>query len=142
MKIGRCENFPFYCIYFNILNPSPLSLFHFIGTIIWLCDFPQVSGRAADRRQKCIPRGFSLKVRQEYDAQRIVLCSLAGLLPEVLVELQDCSKCGRVNFMGVVIQFLAFLRQPCNKAQDYCRVITLQSCSICGRNIHKCESLP
>ena len=72
---------------------------------------------------------FSLNVRRPYDARTLVLRSHAGLSPDVLVELQDCRKCGRatvVQTSWVVGRFVGFLRQTCNKAQGRCTVITRQ----------------
>ena len=40
-------------------------------------------------------------------------------------DLQDCCKCGRASAMqtlSVFVRFVAFLRQPCNKAQGDCTV--------------------
>ena len=65
---------------------------------------------------------FSLNVRQPCKACTIVLRSRTGLSQ----ELQDCHKCGCVTVVPTsraVIQFVAFLWQPCNKAQYHCTVI-------------------
>ena len=45
----------FHCVHFDevaeLLSLADLSLFHINRTIVWSCDLPQASGRAADRRQ-------------------------------------------------------------------------------------------
>ena len=72
---------------------------------------------------------LTLNVRQPYYARTLVLRSRAGLSPDVHVELQDCRKCGRatvVHTSCVVVQFVGFLRQTCNKVQGGCMAITRQ----------------
>ena len=63
---------------------------------------------------------FLSDVRQPYDACKIVLCSLSGLWQDRLADLQECQKCGHASIVCtslVVLWFVAFLRQPCNKAK-------------------------
>ena len=40
----------------KFLPVNPLSLFHINRMIVWPCNLLQASGRAADRRQNCIPQ--------------------------------------------------------------------------------------
>ena len=72
-------------------------LFHIDRKIVWPCDFPQATGRAADRRQNFIR--FSLSVRQPYDARTIVLRLREGLSPAARLSQMRQRDC-HANFMG------------------------------------------
>ena len=52
---------------------------------------------------------FSLNVRRPYDARTLVLRSRAGLSSDVLVELQDCRKCGRATVVQTSLVVARFV---------------------------------
>ena len=95
--------------------------------------------RPCNRSQAILPTscGFSLNLRQLCNARTVVLSSRTRLLQDGLADLHDCHKCSRASVMWtqlVVVHFVAFLPQLCNKAQGHCTVITQQSWGIRRRN--------
>ena len=128
-KTGRAAARHSRCIYFAHechKTAERLSLFHINCTIVGCAISPRrQAGRqiTVNLHTSC---GFSVNVRQPYDTRTIVFSVGAGLLQDVVAELQGYHKWGRVTVVQtswIVVHFVAFLRS----CAINCKVIAWQS---------------